>query len=247
MKRLLNIRKRVVLLIGIVIVGVLVIGKSINLMAMSQTTLETNYNWDNNTGWKYSPKGRHMGSKITSYYAVSESVRALYDGYVQNGISLWGTYISMSYSSAGEGYIYAVNDSTSRKTAITTTYANSDGIITGWNICINAYYFDGNSSEGKKRTLAHEIGHVYGLGDLDKYEYASQIMYGVYSESKNVTSNDKNGMSVVTESHTHSGFYPQIYEDYLPSYHKVRCATCRSYKLEVHTSTTYCSKCGYSE
>lgn len=214
--------------------------------AVSQTALETYYVCDDSTGWKYSTQKKHMASKTTSYYAVSESVRAIYNGYVTNGASMWGSYISMSYSTSGIGYIYAVNDSTTGATASTKTYAGNDGITTGWYICINSYFFDGNTTEGKNRTLAHEIGHVYGLGDLYESNYSSQIMYGYYSITKNVTSNDKNGMTVVTETHTHSSFYPQVYEQYSSAYHKVRCTTCKTYKLEEHSSTSYCSKCAYS-
>lgn len=220
---------------------------SINVLAMSQTVLEENYMCDETTGWKHSTQKHHMAQKSTAYYMSSESMKALYQTYVTNGANLWGSNINLSYSTSGPGYIYAINDSSSSATAATSTSSGSDGITTSWYIEINSANFDDGSAEGKKRTLAHELGHVYGLGDLYISDASSQIMYGYYSASKNVTTSDINGMSVVTETHTHAGYYPKTYEKYSNTKHKVRCSTCKSYHYELHTSTSYCANCGYSE
>lgn len=96
--------------------------------------------------------------------------------------------------------------------------------------------FDGNASAGKYRTIAHAIGHVYGLGHV---EYSSQIMYPVYSASKSVTSYDKAGMNVMTHAHTHSGSYPTTLEECSVYAHKARCTTCRAYRLVNCSHTDY--------
>ncbi|MBQ3551612.1 MAG: matrixin family metalloprotease [Clostridia bacterium] len=82
--------------------------------------------------------------------------------------------------------------------------------------------FDGNATAGKYRTIAHEIGHVYGLGHVDNY--SNQIMYPYHSTTKNVTTYDIAGMNVMTHTHTHNGSYPGTYVQLSGYQHIKRCS-----------------------
>lgn len=143
--------------------------------------------------------------------------------------------------------IYTIYDSTNNILAsATTSSTRTDGLTTGWSIKINKANFDSLSTSSlKNKTMAHEMGHVYGLKDLTLSTFSSQIMYGYVNSSMNVTTNDINGMKVVTEVHTHSGYYPKSYQKRDSSTHLVRCTICKSYIIENHTSLTNCTKCGY--
>lgn len=234
-----------IMLICGVFVGVSYHEKSESL-AYTQNYLETYFKCDSKTGWVYSARSKHMGSKETTYRMGSESVKALYMSYMTNGAALWGSYVDVTYSSSSMGYVYNVTDSTSNVLANTSTSAGTDGITTGWTIKINSYLFDSKSTAGKNRIIAHELGHVFGLGDLYDSADSGKIMYGIYNETSAVNTYDIKGMTVVTEAHTHASYCPVIYEKYTSSKHKVRCTSCMTYYEESHTSSSYCTKCGYS-
>ena len=130
--------------------------------------------------------------------------------------------------------VSAINTTSTADTAL--SYDSNTKHIDSWTITIYKNSFDGNADAGKYRTIAHEIGHVYGLSHFNN---PNQIMYESYSVTKNVTNNDKRGMNVMTHTHTHSGTYSTTLEQYSSYSHKVRCSICLSYHLATCTSTNY--------
>lgn len=194
---------------------------------------------DTTTGWAKYSSNSHMGSKSSAFTYASDDVKETYSEYVEEGIDLWGSYITCSESSStsamGE---FTVSDMDSGANAVTdASYYTSTGHRSSWTITIYSVNFDGNSDEGKYRTIAHEIGHAYGLHHVSD---SSKIMYGTYSASKNVTSTDRAGMRVMTHAHTHSSSYSKTYEQYTSTKHKVRCNSCKAYLLESCTSDCVC-------
>lgn len=179
----------------------------------------------------------HMGTQNTTYKYSSSTVKDTYSAYATTGIGLWGAYISCTESSSSPMGTITVSAMDSGANAdLGPSYYTSTMHMASWTLTIYSQNFDGNSNAGKYRTIAHEIGHAYGLGHVD---YSTQIMYHTYSASKNVTSYDKAGMNVMTHTHTHSGSYSTTLEKYSTYSHKVRCSTCRAYRLANCSYTNY--------
>lgn len=159
---------------------------------------------------------------------------------VTSGIGLWGSHISCNESSSSPMGTISVSALYSTANAeLQPSYYAGTNHIAYWTLTIYSQNFDDNSDTGKYRTIAHEIGHAYGLGHVD---YSNQIMYHTYSENKNVTSYDQSGMDVMTHTHTHSGSYSTTFEEYSDYSHKVRCNTCRTYRLGTCSHTDYHSE-----
>lgn len=214
--------------------------------ALTNSSLKTMYVCDSSTGWKYSTQNFHMDSKNTSYYIYSESLRTAYKGYFEGGVGEWGNNVSVSYSSSGRGYITEELDYSETRIASVKTNGNSNGITTSWVLTINKVEYDKLSSDGKEKIMAHELGHVYGLGDLYGNANYNKIMCYGYNHLMTVTADDIMGMKVVTGVHRHTGSYSKEYEMISLTNHKARCTTCKTYYIESHTGSGYCSKCGFS-
>lgn len=171
----------------------------------------------------------HMGCKNTTYQYASSTVKSNYSSYVTGGTGLWGSCISCTETSSSPMGIITVPAMNIDATATTSSTPDpSNNHISSWVITIYSIHFDDNTNAGKYRTIAHEFGHVYGLGHVD---YSSQIMYHTYSETKSVTSYDIAGMDVMTHTHVHTGTYSTTIEQHSTYRHKVRCNSCKAYKL----------------
>ena len=194
---------------------------------------------DSSTRWKRygSDELTHMGSTYTTYTYSSTDCRNQYETYVTAGISLWGSCISCSeneYSTIG--MITSSDDYVFKNAETVPVYVPSTRHVVSWTITIYSLNFDINTEDIKIRTIAHEIGHVYGL---DHVNYNNQIMYGSSSSSKNVTSYDIAGMDVMTHSHMHTGPYSTTLEQHSAYTHKARCTTCHAYHFANCSYTDY--------
>lgn len=178
----------------------------------------------------------HMGTKNTTYSYASSTVKNNYSSYVSSGIALWGSRISCTESSSSMGTITVSALDSNANATLTPSYSPATKHMLSWTLTIYSKNFDGNTDAGKKNTIAHEIGHAYGLGHVD---YSNQIMYHTYSETKGITSYDVAGMQVMTHAHTHKGSYSKAFEQYSAYKHKVRCTTCKAYSIDTCTYSDY--------
>ena len=140
------------------------------------------------------------------------------------------------------------SDAASDATASTLVVSvDSNGHRTKFTITIYSVNFLGSYTNvnGRNRTIAHEIGHAYGLGDISQ---SSNIMYGSYSTLKQVTTQDIWGMKVVTHQHNHSSSTTGTYSQLNASYHNVVCSSCYGiYKQDHSYVNGICSKCGRAQ
>ena len=159
-----------------------------------------------------------------------------YKDYVEKAITMWndtagGVVNDDNYEiinmeeleSGGMGTIKLAYNEDKGNAWVNICYMESDTDkkITNWTLTINTYWFEKKNSDGsdfydyedKVKTIAHEIGHVFGLADLKDTNNYSQIMYYRKNPSKSITANDIQGMEVVTESFTSDEWVPVATED----------------------------------
>ena len=179
----------------------------------------------------------------------SSAVQAAYSSYVGGGIGLWGTNISMTCISDVDSAGLEIKVSNKITDATASTLVNSVDSETGHRTkCTITIYPNFNLTshtyDGKIRTIAHELGHVYGLGHVT---FTSSIMYGAYSTTTNVISQDIWGMKVVTHAHIHGTLFMGTYEVVNASYHDITCSSCYGKIRRVHSPNGFgvCA-CGYT-
>ncbi len=223
-------------LITIIIAVVLSAQLTLNVFAHSMNSL---YNTDNTTGWTYNDY--HMGKKADTYRFTSTTVEQKYGTYMTNAASIWGNSISFTKSSSGRVPISQLYSNTPGRLASTSTDYYDNETIYSTSLVIHYNNFDAlSSNEQKNETLAHEIGHIYGLDHFD----GDGGKYLMHSTSLDVSIKPKEiaGMNCMTHSHVHS--YPShytltYYSSINNNQHVSRCPTCYSYDYKYNHNFTY--------
>lgn len=204
------------------------------------------------TGWTYLSACCHMGKATTTYKFETEEAEEQYGSLVSSAFDLWDSAgINCSYSaSSTEGTIEIVQGLEYNGLSGADSLDSSGHVLT-WTIQLSKSYLDDATKANtvKMKTIAHELGHVYGLGHVDnKY----QIMYGVEFAFKEVKPADRVGMQVVSHIHSHTSDYSKTYEAINSTQHKAICSTCLMYKIENcskffvnKNSTQHEVKCSY--
>ncbi|MCL2083468.1 MAG: hypothetical protein FWH04_09600 [Oscillospiraceae bacterium] len=164
-----------------------------------------------NPGWIFNidPKFSHSKNKKNDYRYKTEAMKNKYDTHFKAGIKLWGSLIEMNEKRFTSNVVTEGETEYSKKA---TAVAEIRGIsllktnqhIKGWTITVNTSPeaitpFRTLSSYDRSIIMAHEIGHVYGLGDLEHNKHRGKLMFG--SNVGTVTASDRLGMQVVTGAH----------------------------------------------
>lgn len=202
-------------------------------------------------GWALKSSRIYRGSKNFTYFYDNGTVEGKLSSYVDAAKSLWGSSVSLTENSSSAGSnlrIYTCNNSRNGFTAASRVLPESGSgsniHVTAAEILVNLYQFNKPASglsnaqlEARKiSTIAHEIGHIYGLADLYSSGSKGNIMYGYASHTKTVTAMDKKGMSVVTHAHTTHSFSSWSFEN--TTYHKRTCSVCDGISRQHHISLT---------
>ncbi len=201
------------------------------------------------SGWAYSTQPGHMGTSSITYSFAYSSLYSVYNSTVISGKNLWGSNISLSYTSDSSNavLVFLADDlSVFDAAAITDVCAidNSTGHRTKCYITIDPNVFINCSEEVNAVIIAHELGHVFGLGHVDN---SYSIMNPGYATTMSVTSNDIWGMKVVTHAHIHGTLFMGTYEVVNASYHDITCNSCHGKIRRVHAPNALgvCA-CGYT-
>ncbi len=185
-------------------------------------------------GWGTKTTEGHAGGTTTTY-RFNDNITDAHKNMFRTAVSRWenSTYASMTESSSAIGLVaYATftGDPWVVAVADTTDY-NSSYHTNSWLILINVEYM----SSVTATTLAHEIGHVFGLVDLyeggasdpynrdDDVNNKGKLMY--YSESRTATgptSSEIRGFNFVTGVHSS---HTWKYEN-----NRKTCIDCHGYK-----------------
>jgi len=240
---------------GVILSFILLVSFAISLSFTADASSISSFLTDETTRWSIQYSNfRHMGTPNTTFRYENATIKAKYEEAVLGGLSYWPGYINCVESSSGNGVITEEFESGNAIARVSeNNFDSTTGHTTTWEITVYTSLYDPLSSTGKKKVFAHEFGHLYGLGHV---EQPTQIMNNGYTDTMNVTSYDRRGLSVMNHTHTHSGVYSFRYETNNIRTHKKRCTSlCYAYTTERCEYTTRqtaqyiyyyydCTKCG---
>ena len=208
----------------------------------------------------------HLGS-YSGTYKFDSSVEQRYKNMFLQAVALWSntTMASMSEDSNAIGTIVQGNYGAQFVAAAILIPGNStNGHAESWMMYINTYYSDIMTVS----IIAHELGHIWGLTDLENENNVNKLMYYSTDCTATVpTSSDIKGFNVITGIHnTHNWEYTNIrrkcracdgikteshlyvWTDYNASTHRGECSTCGQIVYEDHnnyySNLSGCSRCG---
>ncbi|MCL2081783.1 MAG: hypothetical protein FWH04_00880 [Oscillospiraceae bacterium] len=160
-----------------------------------------------NPGWVFQKNEHvdflHAKSKKYDYRYSSKAIKDKYGSFFEAGIRIWGNYIDMREKDRSKNIVReAPLDDPDVLAQANSTYKKGKQHIIRWTITVNTKgIFMARPTTGKNRIMGHEIGHVYGLGDLYDAKNRGKLMLGIYGNMGGITASDKRGMEVMTGVH----------------------------------------------
>ncbi len=195
-------------------------------------------------GWKLRDRNSIRGSKKYAYSFESSALSGALSEYFNKAIAMWGSEISLTKESTSSNADLIIKTAPiSQANAVDSTIRSSNGRIISATITVNISSFSSLSNAQRIRTLARELGRVYGLDFVSGG--SNQIMSRTLSSTASVTSMDKCGIRYVTGTHAAHSYGAWV--DSSSTYHTRVCSTCKGILHESHTanSTGTCPMCGH--
>jgi hypothetical protein len=125
----------------------------------------------------------HAGTTSIGY-KIDVSVNSTYASYIKDGAARWNSVGPVSFfntNTTNKGVFSAYADPDTSTVAFFGNYSSTNGHLSSWNIFLNIPKLDAKTVEGRKVTMAHELGHSIGLNDLYSSNNIGVLMYG-YSD-----------------------------------------------------------------
>ncbi|MCL2083617.1 MAG: hypothetical protein FWH04_10380, partial [Oscillospiraceae bacterium] len=200
-----------------------------------------------NQGWVFQDAEHtnflHAKSKKYDYRYSSKAIKDKYVSFFSSGIGIWGNLIDMREKDKSKNVVAEGPLRPSSTLAIAkVSYNKGKQHITRWMITVNTEgRFMSISTTGKNRIMGHEIGHVYGLGDLYDAKNRGKLMVGIYENMGGITASDKRGMEVMTGAHKKhaKGNDRRNYARKLTSKQHKQLCSCGVLALEKHTAKSF--------
>ena len=247
-----------------------------NLNASANTTQQNIMDWHYHTfsdgtvapvfgsesiGWEIM-EFQHFGTTGTVKYRFEDNVSLTYRSRFTNGAALWSSATSATFQNVTDTSTTAnvtVKNATLNTGIVALAVPTS--ISGDFHYHATNWIIKYNSNENPtKITFAHELGHVFGLVDLNNSSNINKLMY--FNESRtaiNPTANDIKGFNVATGVHnSHSWAYtsnsyrkcngcggistynhPYTWTNYNDSLHKGYCSHCNQTLYASHTKNTF--------
>lgn len=196
-------------------------------------------------GWKLRDRNSIRGSKKYVYAFESSALSSALSEYFNDAIAMWGSSISLSKASASSDADLIIKAAPiTQANAVDSTIRCSNGRIISATIMVNISSFSKLSNAHRIRTLARELGRVYGLDFVSGN--SNRIMSRTLSSTASVTSMDKCGIRYVTGTHVVHSY--GVWVDSSSTYHTGVCSTCKGILHESHTANTAgkCPICGHN-
>lgn len=196
-------------------------------------------------GWKLRDRNSIRDSKKYAYSFESSALSSALSEYFNDAIAMWGSEISLTKASTSSNADLIIGAAPIlQSNAVDSTIRSSNGKIISATITVNVSSFSNLSKAQRIRTLARELGRVYGLDFVSGN--SNQIMSRTLSSTASVTSMDKCGIRYVTGTHATHSYGAWV--DSNSTYHTRVCSTCKGILHESHTanSTGNCPICGHN-
>lgn len=199
-------------------------------------------------GWSIDEKNHTNGTTLTYKYITSDSTATQL---VLAGMDIWKGYATFKQSSSGTGTFGLFSDESGSSDNVNAKFHNyvsdSSGHLKEWKIDINIAKL--HSITGI--TIAHEIGHAFGLNDLYDSSNRDKLMYGI-NANRTATclhQRDIQGFQVITGVHTsHTWAYKHYAKPSSTNYHIKYCKICNGLTTVIEGCTynpnNICIKCG---
>lgn len=166
------------------------------LLGLIMTNAIANAHSLNSSGtcWMTSPNGHYSSTSSTANIALTGDYKTAWD----TGAGWWtGTYVGHHIQS-----LNSVNTTNSPSApwfgATSKSNFDSNGDATTWNILLNTAKLDSESLASKANTAGHELGHVWGLGDVSDTSCATTaLMYSAKKPVQGVQQADWNGFNFI--------------------------------------------------